>query len=63
MREGDPRRPRGRPRVLVGERGENLTIRVPTELRVRAQHLADEIGVDLSEWIRDAMENALMRKE
>lgn len=51
-----PKRPRGRPRLPLDERGEVLTLRVPVTLRARAQAAADGDGVDLSEWIREAMD-------
>lgn len=55
----DPaKRGRGRPRLPPDERGEKLTIRVPTELRARSQAAADREGVELSEWVRDLMDVA-----
>jgi predicted HicB family RNase H-like nuclease len=54
-----PKRPRGRPPIPPGERQESLTIRLPGELRDRAQVAADDEGVDLSEWVREAVEEKL----
>jgi predicted HicB family RNase H-like nuclease len=57
-----PKRPRGRPPIPPGERQESLTIRLPGELRDRAQVAADDEGVDLSEWVREAVEEKLGRR-
>jgi predicted HicB family RNase H-like nuclease len=54
-----PRRPRGRPKMVDGQRGRSLTIRIPDDLRERAQAAAEAEGVDLSEWVRDRMEEGL----
>jgi predicted HicB family RNase H-like nuclease len=58
-----PKRPRGRPPIPPGERQESLTIRLPGELRDRAQVAADEEGIGLSEWFREAGEEKLGRKQ
>jgi len=57
-----PKRPRGRPRLPPDERGETLAIRVPAGLRARAQSAADRDDTDLSEWVRDAMDEKLERE-
>lgn len=51
------KRPRGRPRVE--DRAVTTTVRIPSSLRARAQAAADSDGVDLAEWIREAMERHL----
>jgi predicted HicB family RNase H-like nuclease len=56
-----PKRPRGRPRLPSHEVARMRSIRIPDDLWERAGAAADEDGVDLSEWIRDAMEGRLER--
>ncbi len=53
------KRTRGRPRKAPEDVGETYPIRLPASLRARAQEAADAEGVDLSEWVRDAMEDRL----
>jgi predicted HicB family RNase H-like nuclease len=45
--------------MVDGQRGRSLTIRIPDDLRERAQAAAEAEGVDLSEWVRDRMEEGL----
>jgi predicted HicB family RNase H-like nuclease len=54
-----PKRPRGRPRLPSHEVARMRSIRIPDDLWERAVAAADEDGVDLSEWIRERMEEGL----
>jgi predicted HicB family RNase H-like nuclease len=56
-----PKRPRGRPRLPADEIGRMRSLRVPDDLWERARARAEDEGIDLSEWVRDAMEDALTR--
>ncbi len=54
-------RPRGRPRLPDDERAGTYPLRMSSHLRALAQDAADADGMELSEWIRDAMEEKLER--
>ncbi len=55
-----PKRPRGRPRLPDDERAETYPLRLSGHLRALATS-ATGGDMDLSEWIRDAMEEKLER--
>jgi predicted HicB family RNase H-like nuclease len=54
-----PKRSRGRPRKAPEDVGETYPLRLSASLRSRAQAAADTEGVDLSEWVREAIEERL----